>query len=226
MRSFSNLLERLHHSFWFYILLLPGKCLLLSTYIAPVILLSAVLVLHGLKYWWASDLTPPLPKPAPKKGYKAKAPGKDNHAEASGKDNHAEAPGKDNHEESMIKNKNVEENVLDKDTTRRLNGLWNKKATRYYCMPPGYERFSRESRRFSVPLVVFALAKAVGILLFYSMASFLVCFPGHTHDFTRVVILVWNWVHCRVSRAVPVCLASRDSPCRVSNEAGSGCRAG
>jgi hypothetical protein len=63
VRSFSNLLERLHHSFWFYILVMPGKCLLVSVYILPVILLSIVLVLEGLKYWWASNLEPDAAKP-------------------------------------------------------------------------------------------------------------------------------------------------------------------
>lgn len=58
LRSFSNLQERLHHSFWFYILILPGKCIQLSVYIVPVILLSVALVLEGLKYWCKSNGAP------------------------------------------------------------------------------------------------------------------------------------------------------------------------
>lgn len=63
VRSFSNLLERLHHSFWFYFIPYPGRFLLLSIYIAPVALVSAALLFHGLKYWWRSNSCRPYQKP-------------------------------------------------------------------------------------------------------------------------------------------------------------------
>jgi hypothetical protein len=43
---------------------MPGKCLLVSVYIVPVILLSIALVLEGLKYWWKSNLAPNAKKPS------------------------------------------------------------------------------------------------------------------------------------------------------------------
>lgn len=44
LRSLNNLLERLHHSFWFYILGGTHKFIMISVYIAPVILLFVGLV--------------------------------------------------------------------------------------------------------------------------------------------------------------------------------------
>lgn len=46
LRSYNNLLERLHHSFWFYIMAGTNKFIMLSVYIAPVILLFIGLVLQ------------------------------------------------------------------------------------------------------------------------------------------------------------------------------------
>lgn len=67
LRSFGNLLERLHHQYWFYLKPSPDLYILLSFYIIPVVLLPATLILlvypieffyvfciclKGLKYWF------------------------------------------------------------------------------------------------------------------------------------------------------------------------------
>lgn len=52
--SFNTLLERLHHSFWFYLLASPNQVVLLSIYIGPVIAVSASLILYGIYLWFSS----------------------------------------------------------------------------------------------------------------------------------------------------------------------------
>ncbi|CAO1639338.1 unnamed protein product [Sympodiomycopsis kandeliae] len=51
LRSFSNLLERLHHSQFFYLLTTPEKFIQLGVYLPVVILLSVVFTLTGIFIW-------------------------------------------------------------------------------------------------------------------------------------------------------------------------------
>ena len=53
--SLNTLLERLHHSFWFYLLATPDKVVLLSIYIGPVIAVSASLIFYGIYLWFSSQ---------------------------------------------------------------------------------------------------------------------------------------------------------------------------
>ncbi|TPX69672.1 hypothetical protein SpCBS45565_g02244 [Spizellomyces sp. 'palustris'] len=54
LRSLNNLLERLHHAYWFYIMPTAQSFIPLSVYIPPVILLSVTLIIESLAMWWAS----------------------------------------------------------------------------------------------------------------------------------------------------------------------------
>ncbi|KAJ3328828.1 Glycosyl phosphatidyl inositol protein transamidase complex subunit [Blyttiomyces sp. JEL0837] len=54
IRCLSNLLERLHHSFWFYLMNSIWTYIPIAFYIAPVILLSFPLVFESLSLWWSS----------------------------------------------------------------------------------------------------------------------------------------------------------------------------
>ncbi|KAI8916566.1 Gaa1-like protein [Powellomyces hirtus] len=54
LRSFNNLLERLHHAYWFYIMPTAASYIPISVYIPPVILLSVTLVFQSLVMWWMS----------------------------------------------------------------------------------------------------------------------------------------------------------------------------
>lgn len=51
MRSFSNLLERLHHSQFFYLLTSPEKFVQLGVYLPVAILLSIAMTLGGISIW-------------------------------------------------------------------------------------------------------------------------------------------------------------------------------
>lgn len=51
MRTFSNLLERLHHSQFFYLLLSPGRFVQIAVFIFVPLLLAAALTLTGLALW-------------------------------------------------------------------------------------------------------------------------------------------------------------------------------
>ncbi|KAI9208976.1 Gaa1-like protein [Polychytrium aggregatum] len=62
-RSFNNLLEQLHHSYWFYIMPDATHFIPLPIYIGPIILLSSPLVLHALSMWWRSGGYNPAQSP-------------------------------------------------------------------------------------------------------------------------------------------------------------------
>lgn len=57
LRSFNNLLERFHHSFWFYLKPNPNFFLPLGMYIGPVVMLSAAVLLHvkGLSVFFRKE---------------------------------------------------------------------------------------------------------------------------------------------------------------------------
>ncbi|KAJ3212594.1 Glycosyl phosphatidyl inositol protein transamidase complex subunit, partial [Dinochytrium kinnereticum] len=56
LRCFNNLLERLHHSFWFYIMCTVTGFIPIAFYIAPVILLAASFLFQSIALWsTASD---------------------------------------------------------------------------------------------------------------------------------------------------------------------------
>ncbi|KAI9351775.1 Gaa1-like protein [Zopfochytrium polystomum] len=55
IRTFGNLLERLHHSFWFYIMSSIWTYIPIAFYIAPVIMLSITLAFRSLALWWDLD---------------------------------------------------------------------------------------------------------------------------------------------------------------------------
>ncbi|TPX33751.1 hypothetical protein SmJEL517_g03471 [Synchytrium microbalum] len=75
LRSFNNLLEHLHHSFWFYFMASPDKFIPISLYIGPIIALISPLVFQSLALWWrAGDWTfdkqiPESPQPDKETGY-------------------------------------------------------------------------------------------------------------------------------------------------------------
>ncbi|KAI9103072.1 Gaa1-like protein [Phlyctochytrium arcticum] len=54
LRSLNNLLERLHHAYWFYLMPTAQSFIPLSVYLPPVALLSVPLVFQSLACWWAS----------------------------------------------------------------------------------------------------------------------------------------------------------------------------
>ncbi|KAJ3174330.1 Glycosyl phosphatidyl inositol protein transamidase complex subunit [Geranomyces variabilis] len=54
LRSFNNLLERLHHAYWFYIMPTATSYIPMSVYLPPVILLSVTLIFESLAMWWRS----------------------------------------------------------------------------------------------------------------------------------------------------------------------------
>lgn len=51
MRSFSNLLERLHHSQFFYLLTMPDKFVPLGVYLPVALLMSVASTLLGITIW-------------------------------------------------------------------------------------------------------------------------------------------------------------------------------
>ncbi|TPX41861.1 hypothetical protein SeLEV6574_g05884 [Synchytrium endobioticum] len=52
LRSFNNLLEHLHHSFWFYFMPSPEKFIPISMYIGPMLALIFPLLFMSLSLWW------------------------------------------------------------------------------------------------------------------------------------------------------------------------------
>ncbi|RKO89541.1 Gaa1-like protein, partial [Blyttiomyces helicus] len=76
LRSLNNLLERLHHAYWFYIMPTSDSYIPISKYIPPVLLLAATLVLKSISLWWETgNLTleyPIAPKRVPGTKYMAR----------------------------------------------------------------------------------------------------------------------------------------------------------
>ena len=62
LRTMNNLLERLHASFFFYILTAPERFLKIGSYLPSVILISVAMMFGGLRYWvdagWVRDISP------------------------------------------------------------------------------------------------------------------------------------------------------------------------
>ncbi|KAI8824481.1 Gaa1-like protein [Fimicolochytrium jonesii] len=54
LRSLNNLLERLHHSYWFYLMPTASAYIPLSRYLPPVALLSVTLILESVRMWLAA----------------------------------------------------------------------------------------------------------------------------------------------------------------------------
>ncbi|KAJ3159788.1 Glycosylphosphatidylinositol anchor attachment 1 protein [Geranomyces michiganensis] len=63
LRSFNNLLERLHHAYWFYIMPTVTSYIPMSVYLPPVILLSVTLIFESLAMWWRSGEETPWRRP-------------------------------------------------------------------------------------------------------------------------------------------------------------------
>ncbi|KAI8833204.1 Gaa1-like protein [Chytridium lagenaria] len=55
LRCFNNLLERLHHSFWFYIMCTVNGFIPIVFYIAPVILLASSFLFQSIALWTAAS---------------------------------------------------------------------------------------------------------------------------------------------------------------------------
>ena len=57
----NNLIERLHASFFFYILISPSQFLKIGLYLPSAILISVALMIHGLSAWvdsaWVEDIS-------------------------------------------------------------------------------------------------------------------------------------------------------------------------
>jgi len=141
VRTFSNLLERLHHSFWFYFIPLPGRFSLLSFYIGPVALLSAALLFKGLKYWWIGETGTPLAASVLVQTPIVL-------------------------EESITKRINI---ALYGDSDGEDNGKSIKKSkkkrpTKYFVVPASQnERFSRERRELFRPVIIVLMAHVAGL---------------------------------------------------------------
>lgn len=51
IRSFNNLLERLHHSYWFYFMAGPNSYVNMSVYLPPIIIMCLPLLMHAYYLW-------------------------------------------------------------------------------------------------------------------------------------------------------------------------------
>ena len=54
LRSLNNLLEILHHAFWFYFMPSVDTFIPISVYLAPIAMIAASATLHSLALWWKS----------------------------------------------------------------------------------------------------------------------------------------------------------------------------
>ncbi|OAJ44985.1 hypothetical protein, variant [Batrachochytrium dendrobatidis JEL423] len=52
LRSFNNLLEKLHHSYWFYFMPTASEFIPISVYIAPVAILASSIIIFSIGKWW------------------------------------------------------------------------------------------------------------------------------------------------------------------------------
>ena len=58
LRTMNNLLERLHASFFFFILTAPDRFMKIGSYIPSVILISAAMMFQGLRCWVNAKWSP------------------------------------------------------------------------------------------------------------------------------------------------------------------------
>jgi glycosylphosphatidylinositol transamidase len=70
-RSLNNLLEHLHQSFFFYLLLQANKFVSIGTYLPSVMLIAANFTIMAIALWVQSGRPPPPPNPASTKPIKA-----------------------------------------------------------------------------------------------------------------------------------------------------------
>nr|KAJ3420158.1 Glycosyl phosphatidyl inositol protein transamidase complex subunit [Polyrhizophydium stewartii] len=59
LRSLNNLLEKLHHSYWFYFMPSPEHFMPISVYIAPIAILAASVILASVGQWLESPTADP-----------------------------------------------------------------------------------------------------------------------------------------------------------------------
>ncbi|KAH6600479.1 hypothetical protein BASA61_002271 [Batrachochytrium salamandrivorans] len=56
LRSLNNLLEKFHHSYWFYFMPTARQFMPISIYIVPVVILASSLIVASIGQWWEEPL--------------------------------------------------------------------------------------------------------------------------------------------------------------------------